>query len=288
MILPAGAVDCHVHVLDPLRHPYVADRTYTPGPATAETLRTVHDGLGIDRTVVVQASVQGTHTQSLCDALSALGPQRARGVAVVDPQKTDCAALDALQACGVRGLRLNLAVRGQTDADAVRQAMQAQAALADRPGWHLQLHLDSVLLPWLADELPQLPGRLVLDHFGGLHADARRDPEGARDALHRLLDSGRVFLKLSAFYRASAAAPDHGDLDPLVGELLRHHPDQLVWGSDWPHTGGGGHGPRDPAMVEPFRQVDLSASLRALQRWCGDAAQLRKVLVDTPQALYGF
>lgn len=285
--LPAGSVDCHVHVFDPQRHPFAAGRSYTPAPALANDLRAVQDALGISRTVVVQASVQGTRTAALCDALAALGSERARGVSVVDHDDSGPSKLDHLQACGVRGLRLNLAVNGQTDVTAIDRALRAQAALADRPGWHLQLHLDSVLLPWLAETLPHLPGRLVLDHFGGLHADARRDPPAAADALHRLLDNGRVHLKLSAFYRASAAAPDHADLDALATTLLQRHPQRLVWGSDWPHTGGG-HGPRDPAAIEPFRTVDLPASLRALRRWCGDAATLQQVLVDNPQALYGF
>lgn len=58
--VPAGACDGHVHIFEPLRFPFVADRTYTPGAATVGQLRALHAALGVGRVVVVRASVYGT------------------------------------------------------------------------------------------------------------------------------------------------------------------------------------------------------------------------------------
>jgi predicted TIM-barrel fold metal-dependent hydrolase len=104
--------------------------------------------------------------------------------------------------------------------------------------------------------------------------------------LLELLATGRVWLKLSAFYRASNDAPRHADLAALARTLIATRPQRLLWGSDWPHTGGGRD--RDPARIEPFRQVDLPASLLALQSWVPDAAVLHRILVSNPAELYGF
>jgi len=64
------------------------------------------DGQGDLYGVVVQTSFLGTDNTALLAALQAR-PDRLRGVAVIDPTITD-AQLTALQAAGVRGIRLNL------------------------------------------------------------------------------------------------------------------------------------------------------------------------------------
>lgn len=59
-----------------------------------------------------------------------------------------------------------------------------------------------------------------------------------------------------------------------------------MFGSDWPHTGGGRD--RDPSRIEPFREIDLTASLTSLKIWAGDDATLRQILVTNPACLYDF
>lgn len=279
--------DTHVHVFDPARFAYACGRTYTPGAATVAQLRAHCQRLHVRRTVLVQPSVYGADNACLLEALSALGPAHARGIAVADLQHVTRDSLMAWHGLGVRGLRLNLEVRHEADPERVRTQLREAAAAVDLDGWCVQIHCASPLLPVIEEVLPAFRVPLVLDHFAGLRAaDAAADsPE--LQALLRLLGSGRVYVKLSAFYRASAQAPHHADLAPLARVLIATRADRLLWGSDWPHTGGGGSR-RDPAAIEPFRTVDLAASLAGFRSWCPDAAVLRRILVDNPDELYGF
>ncbi|WP_119157193.1 amidohydrolase family protein [Caldimonas tepidiphila] len=283
---PPGATDVHVHVFDPARFGYCAGRSYTPGNATVEALLERHAGLGIERAVLVQPSVYGTDNGCMLDALARLGPERSRGIAVVDLARTSRAELVALHAAGVRGIRLNLEVRHEADPARARKQLEQAAALVDLPGWCVQVYCAASLLDSVAAGIDRLRVPLVLDHFAGLNAQDAGTASGTLRTLLALLATGRVYVKLSAFYRASAQGPHHADLGALVGPLLGTRPDRLLWGSDWPHTSGGRD--RDPERIEPFRPVDLAASLDALASWAAAPRALRRILVDNPAELYGF
>jgi Amidohydrolase len=107
--------DAHVHVFDPKRFPYAAERSYTPGEATVAQLRERHRQLRLQRAVLVQPSVYGTDNACLLDAVSALGLDRARGIAVADLRQVTRHALMDWNARGIRGLRLNLEVQHEAD-----------------------------------------------------------------------------------------------------------------------------------------------------------------------------
>lgn len=286
--LHPASTDTHVHVFDPRRFAYASNRSYTPGEATVEHLRARHRALGIGRVVLVQPSVYGTDNACLLDALCRLGQARARGIAVADLKCITSEELRRWDASGVRGLRLNLEVRHEADPHRVSAQLNDAAAAVTLDGWCVQVHCASSLLPVVEQALPAFRVPLVLDHFASLRATDATAGTANLQSLLRLLDSGRVYVKLSAFYRASAAAPHHADLAPLARALIAARPDRLLWGSDWPHTGGGGGGRRDAALIEPFRRVDLPAHLAALASWCDDDSLLRRILIDNPVALYGF
>jgi predicted TIM-barrel fold metal-dependent hydrolase len=285
--LPSGTTDTHLHVFDPRRFGYVADRSYTPGEATVDALLQRNGRLGVQRVVLVQPSVYGTDNGCLLDAIARLGVARARGIAVVDLEQATRHDLLKLHDRGVRGIRLNMEVRQEHDRGRARAQLLQAAALVDLPGWNVQLHCAATLLPVLAEALPAFKVPVVLDHFAGLTAAHTAPAVPALSTLLVLLQTGSVHVKLSAFYKASSDAPHHADLTALARTLMRARTDRLLWGSDWPHTGGG-NGPRDPARIEPFRSVDLAASLRSLADWADDDTLLHRILVDNPAALYGF
>jgi predicted TIM-barrel fold metal-dependent hydrolase len=286
--LPHGAVDAHVHVFEPARFAFAADRSYTPGPASAVALHERHAQLGVERAVLVQPSVYGTDNACMLDAIAQLGQARSRGIAVVDLERVTRDELLALHDAGARGIRLNLEVRHESDPARVLAELQQAAAVVDLPGWCVQLHCAAALLSTVAQALPLFRVPLVLDHFGGLRATHSDTAAFPLRTLLDLLATRRVWLKLSAFYRASNDAPHHADLAPLARTLMAIRPDRLLWGSDWPHTGGG-TGARDPGRIEPFRSIDLAPSLDALRSWTGhDAALLQRILVHNPAQLYGF
>jgi predicted TIM-barrel fold metal-dependent hydrolase len=172
--LPPGTVDTHVHVFDPAHFPYAPERSYTPGPAPLEALQARHASLRIDRAVLVQPSVYGTDNACMLDAIARAGQARCRGIAVVDPARVMRAQLQALDGAGVRGIRLNLEVRHETDPGRTRAQLEAAAAAVDLPGWCVQLHCAATLLPALQRCLHAFRVPVVLDHFAGLRAaDAR-------------------------------------------------------------------------------------------------------------------
>jgi predicted TIM-barrel fold metal-dependent hydrolase len=288
MEVPAGAADCHVHVFDGARFPFAAKRSYTPGPATVNDLRAHLDGLGIGRTVLVQPSVYGTDNRCLLDALRQLGPEVARAIAVVDPAVVSDQELAALTGAGVVGLRINLAVQGEDrGAAAVEAVSKATARVADH-GLVVQIFADMPLLEALEETIATAPVPVVLDHFAGAKAAEGTGQPGFA-ALERLLADGRVWVKLSAPYRASELAPNYGDLQPIVEAMVAANPDRLVWASDWPHTGGGrDRAARKPTDIEPFREIDDAHVLRQLAVWVPDPAQRRKILVDNAATLFRF
>lgn len=289
-VLSPQATDTHVHVFDPEAVPYDPQRRYTPAAAPVPLLQAHLQRLGLGRVVLVQPSVYGADNRALLRAIQALGPERARGVAVLDldPGLPSPQALGAMWAQGVRGLRLNFEVAHQREPARVLTAL-AQAGCALRgSGWHLQVHGAASLLPLLAQAQPTLGVPLVLDHLGGLLRQPGAPDPAHWDALRHLLDCGTVWLKLSAFYRSADGGPGHPALAPWVQALLAGWPERLVWGSDWPHTGGGAQrDTRDPLAVEPFQTPDLPATLAALQAWCPPGVWQR-VMVDNPAALYGY
>src|SRR6266404_6455933 len=91
---PRDACDCHVHIFDPVRFPYVPKRVYTPPQALIEDLLDLHKALRMDRVVIVQPSVYGADNSCTLDAIRRLG-LKARGIAVVD-DATSTAALDEM------------------------------------------------------------------------------------------------------------------------------------------------------------------------------------------------
>ncbi len=222
---PPLACDCHIHVFGPFaRYPLDAARKYTPGEARLEDYLKVASALGLGRVVFVQPSVYGVDNSCQRDAIAALG-ERARGVAVIDDSVSE-AQLRELNRAGVVGARLNFMRAGELE------SLERIAARVQEFGWHVQLHLPGSAIAEIADRLLKLPTGFVIDHFG------RVDPrygvwQPAFQALLRLVDSGKCWVKLSAPYRIDAVP--YRDAALFAQELVKRNPDRMVWGTDWPH-----------------------------------------------------
>lgn len=261
-----------MHVYGPQsRFPFAADRTFTPGDAPKEALFALHARLGITRCVIVQSSAHGFDNQVVADALAAKAGAY-RGVALVQPNIAD-AALRALDEQGFRGVRFNYMRH------LGRQAPMAEVlALAGRlasPGWHLQIHLDPALLPDLAPTLLKSPVPVVIDHMARIPADpGQQNPHFAH--LCRLLDTGRCWVKVSGADRASLQGPPYADAVPMGRRLVADYPDQVLWGTDWPHPNHAGPVPDDGALVDLLAGIAPTPAAR------------QALLVDNPQRLYRF
>ncbi len=285
--LPAGACDCHVHVFGPReRYPLAGDRAFSPGIASVADLVALHDCIGIQRVVIVQASPQGTDNRGVIDALAELRRQgrEARAVAVVAPD-APAALLHELHAAGVRGLRVNLQSYGQTDPVLAAARMRACADQAARMHWHVQTYTTLPMIAALQDAIRQLPVPLVVDHFG-LADPSLGGQQPGLDVLLALVAEGRVWVKLSAPYRLIERTDGH-DVHWLTRALIDACPEHMLWGTDWPHTGPWPGKPRELLGEEPFHPIDDGAQLDILAG-CTNAAERQRILVDNPQQLYGF
>ncbi len=268
---PAGSVDTHAHVFGPrARFEFSPERSYTPEDCSVDDYAALLAMLGIDRCVLVQSGAHGTDNRATLDAIERLGP-RARGVAVIRPG-LPAEALRALDAAGVRGCRLSSVVRG----GASFEQLEALAAETQPLGWHLLLHLhrSSELLA-LEPRLRALPNPIVIDHLARVLGSEGADAP-AMDALLRLLDTGRVWVKLASLYRSSSLPYPHEDLLPLIRRVSDARPDRLIWGTNWPHPIHTGPMPHDADLVD------------LVPLWLPDPALQRRVLVDNPAALYRF
>lgn len=272
--------DTHVHVIGAAdRYPMVGERHYTPGPASVAQLRTHLAGQGISRAVIIQPSVYGTDNRCLLDALDEMQGQ-ARGVAVL-PEATTAAELRALDARGVRGIRINLESSGGAQAQALRQQLQAWAPRLADQGWHVQVYAPLEVIAACEATVRVLPVPLVLDHVG-LWPDATSQAPACRSVL-ALLEAGPLYIKLSASYRVPLPA---AQLQAVATQLLATRPDRLLWASDWPHTHR--EPGRDRLEVSRYRDIAPQALREERVRWMGEAEVADQVLVRNPQQLYRF
>lgn len=265
------AWDCHTHVFDePAQRPVVAGSGYEPPRRTWQDLAGTGALHGVERFVLVQPSVYGNDNSLLLEELGKSGGA-GRGVLVFDENVAD-SELASWRSQGGRGIRFN-AVSGSGN------GMKSYARLAPRlrdQGWHAQFFVHASALQAVQEVAMQDGPPLIVDHLGGAADGA--EFEAARTALYRLLDTGRVYVKASGFYRYGfpvEAWPDH------FGELLRtlgeRYPERVVWASDWPHTWffDGKHG-------KPVAYGDLLGLLRMS---VGNDA-FERILRVNPLALY--
>jgi len=280
MTLMAGC-DTHVHVMGE-RHiyPMVAERQYTPGPASVQNLQAHLKRQGLTRAVIIQPSVYGNDNQCMLDALRSMAGH-ARGVAVLDTH-TATSQLQRLDTQGVRGIRLNLESAGQHNTSALREALHTWAPRLADIGWHIQVYAPLAVVTACASHIAQLPVPVVLDHFA-LWADASCTSLESKTLLH-LLEQGQIYIKLSASYRMSIQDPQA--LQALCQRLIAVRPDRLLWASDWPHTNREpGRGPHE---VSSYRVIAPEALRHERDAWLCTPQVQQQVLVDNPHQLYRF
>ena len=276
-----GGCDTHVHIIgDALTYPMVAERHYTPGPASVSQLKTHLTRQGLTRAVIIQPSVYGTCNDCLLEALADMQGQ-ARGVAVLDTS-VDTPTLQALDAHGVRGIRLNLESSGARNVEALTTALHLWAPRLADLGWHIQVYAPWAVTLACATTIAQLPVPVVLDHFA-LWPDESCSSTASVTMLG-LLERGHIYVKLSGSYRTPL--PDAPAHIALSKRLLATRPDRLLWASDWPHTN------REPGRhayeVSRYRNIASETLLQERESWLTTAALQNQVLVDNPQQLYRF
>jgi predicted TIM-barrel fold metal-dependent hydrolase len=262
---PPGAWDTHAHVIGP--PPWVSLRNYDPPTQSVEAYLQVLDTLGFARGVLVQISVHGVDNSTLLAALETC-PERLRGVVAI-PAEAPLEELERLHAAGVRGVRILTLARGGVTLESAEALAHRVAPL----GWHVEFGMPGSALAEAEGLIAWLPAPVVLAHFAGCRLGPGAD-EASLAALLRILERPDRFVKISAPYH-QARSP-WAEMAPLARELARRAPQQLVWGSDWPHV----------AIAPPDEMPVTEALFDAFCEWLPDPELRRTILVDTPGRLY--
>jgi predicted TIM-barrel fold metal-dependent hydrolase len=287
---PAGAVDCHIHILpDPKEFPFWEGRTFTPSISTPMESIAVHKALGVNRVVIVHPSFYGADMRSTLHGLRVLGSKRSRGVAVID-ENTTSAAMDDMHKAGVRGVRLNFqtfAMAGrQIDVGAVRrQFLSTIEQIRQRP-WHIQLFTNLSIIQALEADIRSSPVPISIDHFGMAPAAGGVSQPGFGTLVS--LVAGGTYVKASGPYRISSLPNNYSDVAPLAKALISANPERIIWGSDWPHPPGvpqPGISPKEPA---PMLDLDNGLLLNLLADWATTQALRKAILTDNAARLYDF
>ncbi len=281
--IPAGACDCHVHIVgDQGAYPMLPDRPYTAGPATVTDLRAHLSRLGLARAVIIQPSFYGTDNRLLVDSLAAMQGD-GRGVAVL-ADDVDDATLTALHDAGVRGVRINLESVGASDPETVARAFGTWAGRLRGQGWHIQTYASLDAIAGAAPRLQGLGLPVVLDHFSTIPARLPLDDARVRAVLD-LVASGAAYVKLSASYRIDQGATP-AQVAALARAFLQANPERVVWASDWPHTNRAPG--KLPTEVSPYRDIDPRGLRAEIDAWLPQEDLRARVLVHNAARLYGF
>lgn len=271
--LPEGSCDCQVHVFgNPSHYPLHPSSTYSPfTDADIDAALRMHATLGIERGVIVQATVHGTDHTILHDALAKAGPNY-RGVALIDDSVSD-QEIQRLHKAGVRGARFNF-----WKALKIAPTPQAFLRAIDRIkpyGWHAKIHSAGDEWLELEDLLSKVTIPFVIDHLG--HPDIRKGADQpAVRMLLKLMTRENCWLLIANADRMSAQSSEWTDALPLIRRFVETTSDRCIWCTDWPHVKYEKPMPNDADLVE------------LLYRAVPDQKTLYKILVDNPRRLFGF
>jgi predicted TIM-barrel fold metal-dependent hydrolase len=272
-IIDEPKIDAHVHVLDPARFPYGANTHYRPAgqeTGTAEQLLQVMDTYGVRHALIVGPN-SGYELDNRCmlDALARSGG-RCKGIAVV-PTDIGLAELQALKAAGVIGVAWNATHHGVPFYAGAADLLARLAAL----DLFIQVQVEHDQLAALAPMLERSGARILIDHCGRPTPGAGVDQPGFKAVLS-LAATRRAVVKLSGIVKFTREPFPHPDARPYIDALLdAYTPEGCVWASDWPFL-------RAPGRIDYGVLLDLAAQLMP------DAAVRRKVMWETPRAVFGF
>lgn len=266
-------IDCHNHVLDPVRFPYAPDAIYRPAgqevSSAAQWLR-VLDAYGVQYALVVGPnSGYGTDNRCLLDAI-AQSKGRFKGVAVV-PNDVGQSELERLKASGVVGIAFNATHYGAAYYADTSPLLAKLAAL----DLFVQVQVEQDQLVQLSPLLARSGVKIVIDHCGRPTPEAGLDQPGFQ-ALLALARTERACVKLSGYVKFSREPYPYADTKRYVEALVDAFTlDACVWGSDWP-------------FLRATERLDYGPLLKLVELMLPDVASRRLLFWDTPRELFGF
>ena len=273
-VVPENACDAHCHVFGPAAvFPFSPESKYTPVDAPKEKLFALHQHLGFKRSVIVQASCHGTDNSAMVDALIA-GQGNYRGVAVVGTDLT-VEDIQAMHDAGVRGIRFNF-VKRLVDVKP-REFYLKMAEMIAPFGWHIIVYFESDELVDILDLLHEMPVPIAIDHMGRVDVSKGMDHPDFQRICDLVRNRPDTWMKVGCLERLTKQTDEpftYEDVIPYARYFVENFPDQVLWGTDWPHPNMKSHMPDDGALVDLLPQIAPTEELR------------QKLLVDNPTRLY--
>ncbi len=192
---------------------------------------------------------------------------------MLHPTVTD-AELKRLNDAGVRGIRFSLG--DPATAVVTPDMVEPLSKRVTDLGWHVQLNMGGEQIVQMADLLRRLPSQFVFDHLG-----IPPLPAGIQHPSHAiirgLIDRGRTWVKLSGAYLNSKIGPPYPEATTIAQDFAKAAPQRMVWGSDWPHP-----------TEAPDKKPNDAVLFDLLGQWVPDEVARNRILVQNPEALYGF
>jgi 2-pyrone-4,6-dicarboxylate lactonase len=276
---PPKACDAHFHVFGPAeKYAYGTDIRYKPPYEPVDRYLKLARRLGFERYVFVQPSAYGFDNSCMLDAMRQLDPAIRRGIVDLDEARTTDKELSDLDALGVRGIRVNVSPIRKPEAGlaaSMRPRILRLAKICAELAWHLDFLTPGWLVNELMPTLYDLPVEFSVAHMGLFPAKDGPKQSGFQSFLD-LVDDGskRCWVKLTGIYRFSTAS-DFADVKPMAQGLIERVPDQLIWGSDFPH-------------LSFHDRVGTIQLYNLLAEWAPDPKTRQRILADNPARLFGF
>jgi len=142
-------------------------------------------------------------------------------------------------------------------------------------GWHVQIAMDAEQIVAVESLWNRIPSVIIFDHMGFIP-----QPIGLKHPafalIRRLIDKGRTWVKLSVIpANTKDGPPTYADVDRVGQAYVEAAPERMVWGSNWPH-------PNEAKTPDDAILFDL------LAQWAPAEVARHRILVENPEALYGF
>jgi 2-pyrone-4,6-dicarboxylate lactonase len=276
---PSNACDSHFHVFGPAdKYAYGSDIRYKPPYEPVELYLKLARRIGFVRYVFVQPSAYGFDNSCMLDSMRQLDPAIRRGIIDLDETNTSDGELADLNAVGIRGIRVNISPIRKPEAGLAASMLPRIARLAGicrELGWHLDFLTPGWLVSELMPTLRELPVAFSVAHMGLFPAKDGPEQPGFQEFLKLVGDgSARCWVKLTGIYRFSSAL-DFADVKPIAQALMDKVPDQLIWGSDFPH-------------LSFHDRVGTIQLYNLLGEWAPDSGMRKRILADNPARLFGF
>ena len=244
-------------------------RSYTAPHAPLSDYKHMQEVLGYKRSVIVQPSVYGADNQTTIEVCR--DDPNMKAVIVIDDAISDD-ALSAFSEAGVVGCRVNMLFSSGVSFTNLRNLA---LRIADY-GWHIQILADISNFDDINMLLRDVPVPIMFDHMGHMPIEKGVNHKSFQDFC-KLLADGHIWTKLSGSYRVSSLPEcNYEDVAVMVSELVSANPEQIVWGSDWPHPQISGPMPDDTALINN------------LLDWIPNQNNRQKIFADNAAKFYQF